>query len=90
MLDVVTHLSLVSFHKIILLNAKYEAKNIQGMYREYLHGASLVDLCGERGLFLANKYFKHKMIHRCSWRRGNGQNEQKRVIVYVALDAKLR
>ncbi len=27
------------------------------------NGEHLVDVCAERGLFLANTYFQHKMIH---------------------------
>ncbi len=29
-----------------------------------------VDIGVERGLFLRNTFFQHKMIHRFTWRRG--------------------
>ncbi len=33
------------------------------------NGENLVNICAERGLFLANTFFQHKMIHRYTWRR---------------------
>ena len=32
------------------------------------NGEWLVDICAERGSFLANTFYPHKMIHRCTWR----------------------
>ena len=49
----------------------------------------LVDLCAERGLFLANTFFQHKMIHRYTWRRRDERGEQKNMIDYTAVDQKL-
>jgi len=54
------------------------------------NGDSLVELCAERGLFLANTYFEHKMIHRYTWRRGSLQNEQKGLIDFIAVDKRLK
>jgi len=54
------------------------------------NGDNLVDICAERGLFLANTCFQHKMIHRYTWRRGSGQNEQKGLIDYIAVDSRLK
>ncbi len=34
----------------------------------------LVDICAERGLFLSNTSFQHKMIHRYTWARGNDRS----------------
>ena len=48
-----------------------------------------MDVCAERGLFLANTFFQHKHIHRYTWRRGEGY-EQKGLIDYVAVDGRLR
>ena len=43
----------------------------------------------ERGLFLANTFFQHEMIHSYTWRRRNKRGEQKNVINYIAVDEKL-
>ncbi len=32
------------------------------------NGEHLVDVCTERGLFLANPFFQHKMTHWYTWR----------------------
>ncbi len=53
------------------------------------NGEWLVDVCAERGLFLTNTFFQHKNIHRYTWRRGDDY-EQKGLIVYVAVDERLR
>ncbi|XP_050706878.1 uncharacterized protein LOC126992348 isoform X2 [Eriocheir sinensis] len=53
------------------------------------NGDCLVDVCAERGMFLANTFFQHKNIHRYTWRRGE-ENEQKGLIDYVAVDERLR
>ncbi len=53
------------------------------------NGEWLVDVCAERGLFLANTFFQHKMIHRYTWRRGV-QDEQKGWIDYMAVDKRLK
>ena len=53
------------------------------------NGEWLVDVCAERGLFLANTFFQHKMIHRYTWRRGR-EDEQKGLIDYMAVDKRLR
>ncbi len=44
---------------------KYGVDGVNGN-RNYL-----VDICVERGLFLSNTFFQHKMIHRYTWVRGN-------------------
>ncbi len=46
----------------------------------------LVDICAERGLFLANTFFQHKMIHRYTWARGN----ERSLIDYIDVDNRLR
>ncbi len=40
----------------------------------------------ERGLFLSNTFFQHKMIHRYTWARGN----ERSMIDYIAVDNRLR
>ncbi len=35
------------------------------------NGQYLVDICGERRLFLSKTFFQHKMIHRYTWARGD-------------------
>ena len=54
------------------------------------NGEHLVDMCAERGLFLANTCFEHRLIHRYTWRRGDGRDEQKSLIDYIAVDDRLR
>jgi len=54
------------------------------------NGECLVDLCSERGLFLSNTFFEHKMIHRYTWRRVNGNEEQVSLIDYISVDERLR
>ncbi len=50
-------------------------------------GQYLVDICAERGLFLANTFFQHKMIHMYTWyTRGN----ERSLIDYIAADNRLR
>ncbi len=53
------------------------------------NGEDLVDVCAERGLFLANTFFQHKMIHRYKWRRREDRGEQKSMIDYIAVDERL-
>ncbi len=43
-------------------------------------------ICAERGLFLSNTFFQHKMIHRYTWARGN----ERSLIDYIAVDNRLR
>ncbi len=45
-----------------------------------------MDVCAERGLFLSNTYFQHKMIHRYAWARGN----ERSLIDYIAMDTRMR
>ncbi|MCP5003018.1 MAG: hypothetical protein GY941_03575 [Planctomycetes bacterium] len=54
------------------------------------NGEYLVDLCSERGLFLANTFFEHKMIHRFTWKRRDEMSEQMSLIDYIAVDERLR
>ncbi len=50
----------------------------------------MVDVCAERGLFLSDTFFQHKMIHQCTWRRRDDRVEQKRLIDYTAMDRRLK
>ncbi len=50
------------------------------------NGQYLVDICAERGLFLPNTFFQHKMIHRYTWARG----DERSLIDYIAVDNRLR
>ncbi len=52
------------------------------------NGEHLVDVCAERGLFPANTFFQHKMIHRYTWREDGG--DEKSLIDYIAMDERLR
>ncbi len=52
------------------------------------NGQYLVDICADRGLFLVNTFFQHKMIHRYTWARGN---EMSLIDYrYIAVDNRLR
>lgn len=42
--------------------------------------AMRIVICAARGLFLSSTYFQHKMIHKYTWRRQIGQDEQKGLI----------
>ncbi len=42
--------------------------------------------CAERGLFLTNTFFQHKMIHRYAWARQN----EKSLIDYIAVNNRPR
>ncbi len=59
---------------------KYGVNGVNG------NGHYLVDICAERGLFLLNTIFQHKMIHRYTWVRGNKRS----LIDYLAVDNRLR
>ncbi len=45
-----------------------------------------MDICDERGLFISNTFFQHKMIHKYTWARGNKRS----LIDYIAVDNRLR
>ncbi len=49
-----------------------------------------MDVCAEKGLFLANTFFQHKMIHRFTWRRREDGGEENSFIDYIAKDERLR
>ncbi len=53
------------------------------------NGEYLVDVCAERGLFLGNTVFQHKMIHRYTWRRREDGGEEKSLIDDIAVDERL-
>ncbi len=59
---------------------KYGVDGVNG------NGHYLVDICTERGLFLMNTFFQHKMIHRYMWVRGN----ERSLIDYIAVDNRHR
>ena len=50
------------------------------------NGQYLVDVCAERGLFIANAFFQHRLIHRHSWRRGN----ERSLIDFIAIDNRVK
>lgn len=50
------------------------------------NGQYLVDVCAERGLFLGNSFFQHKLIHRYTWARGN----ERSLVDYIAADNRLK
>ena len=78
------------------MNAKVGCEEVDGIVGKWgvpgvnENGECLVDLCSERGLFLSNTYFEHKLIHRYTWRRVGGNEEQKGLIDYIAVDERLR
>ncbi len=74
------------------MNARVGSTEIGGVVGKYGvdgvngNGHYLVDICAERGRFLSNTFFQHKMIHRYTWVRGN----EKSLIDYIAVDNRLR
>ncbi len=54
------------------------------------NGEHLMDGCAERGLFLTNTFFQHKMIHWYTWRRREDGGDKKSLIHYIAVDERLR
>ena len=50
----------------------------------------LVDVCIESGLFLANTFFQHILIHRYTWRRRAERGEQKSMIDYIAVEERIK
>ena len=88
-----------SERKVIVMgdmNAKVGCEEIEGIVGKWgvpgmnENGEYLVDVCAERGLFLANTFFEHKMIHRYTWRRRDAEEEQKGLIDYIAVDERLK
>ncbi len=53
------------------------------------NGEHLAESCAERGMFLANTFFQHKVIHRYKWRREDGEDDRC-MIDYIAVDERLR
>ncbi len=74
------------------MNARVGSTEIGGVVGQYgvdrvnENGQYLVDICAERGLFLANTFFQHKIIHRYTWERGN----ERSLTDYIAVDNRLR
>ncbi len=50
------------------------------------NGEHLMDVRAEKGLFLANTFFQHKMIHQYTWRRRVDRREQKSLTNYIVVD----
>ncbi len=53
-------------------------------------GKHVVDVCAERGLFLANPFFQHRLVHRYTWRRIDERDEQKSLMDYTAVDERIK
>ena len=49
-----------------------------------------MDIWAERGLFLANSFFQHKMIYKYTWKRRDEKGEQKCMTDYISVHDKLR
>ncbi len=70
------------------MNTGVGSPEIGGVIGEYgvegvnENGQYLVGICAERGLFLSNTFFQHKMIHRYTWARG----DERSLIDYIAVD----
>ncbi len=57
----------------------WEKEGVEGVSE---NGKHLVDVSAERGLFLVNTFFQHKMIHQYTWRRKEDGGEEKSLIDY--------
>ncbi len=74
------------------MNTRVGSTEIEGVVGKYGvagvngNGHYRVDICAERGLFLSNTFFQHKMIHRYTWVRGN----ERSLVDYIAVDNRLR
>ncbi len=49
-----------------------------------------MDVCAERGLFMTNTFFQHRLIHMYIWRRKGKRGEQKSMIDYIAVDERIK
>ncbi len=54
------------------------------------NGEQLVNICADKGLFLANTFFQHRLIHRYTWRKRDERGEQKSMIDYIAVDERIK
>ncbi|KAF1010546.1 MAG: hypothetical protein GAK29_05048 [Acinetobacter bereziniae] len=50
------------------------------------NGDQMLNVCTEKGLFISNTWFKHKLIHMYTWHRG----DSKSLIDFVVYDERLR
>ncbi len=66
---------------------QWESRGVEGVNE---NDEQLVDVCAERGLFVANTFFQHKMIHWYTWRRRDDRSDQKSMIDYIAVDERLK
>ncbi len=66
--------------EIVSRQVWWESGGVEGANE---NGEHLVDVCAERGLFLANTFFRHKMIHRYTGRRREDGEEEKSLIDYI-------
>ncbi len=48
-----------------------------------------MDVCAERGLFLANTFFQHRLLHRYTERKRSERGEQT-MIDYTAVDGRIK
>ena len=52
------------------------------------NGECLIEMCGRRGMFVANTWFEHRLFHRYTYHSEDGRH--KSVIDYVCVDRRLR
>ncbi len=77
-------------------NGRVGRNEIDGVVRKWgvdginENGEHLVDVCAERGLFSANTFFQHRLVHRHTWRRMDERDEQKSLIDYIAVDERIK
>lgn len=78
------------------MNAKVRDEKVEsivrgwGVQRVKANCEFLVQLWAERVMFLANTYFKYKLIHRYTWTRDGVGNEQKALTDYEVTYARIR
>lgn len=55
-----------------------------------VNGKFLVDLCAERGMFVANNYFEYRLIRRYTWRRDGGRSEKNASVDYMIINERIK
>lgn len=78
------------------MNGRVGNEEIEGIVGKWgvegrnMNGDFLLEVCAEREMFLANTFFEHRHIHRYTWHRGEGEQEQKSLIDYAMMDSGLK
>ncbi len=78
------------------MNGKVGSNEVTGVVGKWSvdgvneNGEQLMDVCADRGLFLANTFSQHRLIHRYTWRRRDERGKQKSMIDDIAVDERIK